>query len=160
MRLGWRALLDPVHLLAFGFGAGLAPRAPGTFGTLVAVVPAWWCFGLPWPVRLGVVAAVVAVGVWICGASARRLGVHDHPGIVLDEVAGLLLTALAVPEKSFFWFSLAFVLFRIFDILKPWPIRDVDHRLGGGTGIMLDDLMAAVYAAVCLTVSRAFLPTT
>jgi phosphatidylglycerophosphatase A len=160
VRVGWRALLDPVHFLAFGFGAGLAPRAPGTFGTLVAVVPAWWCFALPWPVRLGVVAAVVAAGVWICGASARRLGVHDHPGIVLDEVAGLLLTALAVPEKSFFWFALAFVLFRVFDILKPWPIRDVDHRLGGGAGIMLDDLMAAVYAAACLTVSRAFLPTT
>ena len=75
-------------------------------------------------------------------------------------VAGLLLTALALPEKSLFWFALAFVLFRIFDILKPWPIRDVDHRLGGGAGIMLDDLMAAAYAAVCLTVSRAFLSTT
>jgi phosphatidylglycerophosphatase A len=160
VRVGWRTLLDPVHFVAFGFGAGLAPRAPGTFGTLVAVLPAWWCFSLPWPLRLGVVAAVAAVGVWICGSSARRLGVHDHPGIVLDEIAGLLLAALAVPQKSIFWFALAFVLFRIFDILKPWPIRDVDHRLGGGAGIMLDDLMAAVYAAVCLTVSRALLPTT
>jgi phosphatidylglycerophosphatase A len=160
VRLGWRALLDPIHFVAFGFGAGLAPRAPGTFGTLVAVLPAWWCFSLPLPWRLGIVAAVVAVGVWICGASARRLGVHDHPGIVLDEVAGLLLTVLAVPQKTFLWFALAFVLFRVFDILKPWPIRDVDHRLGGGAGIMLDDLMAAAYAAVCLTVLRALLPTT
>ena len=137
-------LRDPVHFIAFGFGAGLAPRAPGTFGTLVAVVPAWWCFALPWPVRLGVVAAVVAVGVWICGASARRLGVHDHPGIVLDEVAGLLLTALAVPEKSFFWFALAFVLFRVFDILKPWPAGAFE-RLPGGIGVMADDGMAAIY---------------
>ena len=159
MRLGWRTLLDPVHFVALGFGAGLAPRAPGTFGTLVALLPAWWCFGLPLPWRVGIVAAVIAAGIWICGKSARRLGVHDHGGIVFDEIAGLMLTALALPENTFLWLALAFVLFRIFDIWKPWPIREVDHRLKGGAGIMLDDLMAAVYAAVCLVGLRAILPT-
>ena len=160
MRLGWRTLLDPVHFVALGFGSGLAPRAPGTFGTLVAVLPAWWCFALPLPWRIGIVAAVIAAGIWICGESARRLGVHDHGGIVFDEIAGLMLCALALPENSPFWLALAFVLFRIFDIWKPWPIREVDHRLAGGAGIMLDDLMAAAYAAVCLVGLKAFLPTT
>jgi phosphatidylglycerophosphatase A len=160
MRLGWRTLLDPVHFVALGFGAGLAPRAPGTFGTLVAVIPAWWCFRLSLPWRVAIVLAVIALGVWVCGESARRLGVHDHGGIVFDEIAGLLLTALALPENTFFWIALAFVLFRIFDIWKPWPIREVDHRLAGGAGIMLDDLIAAVYAALCLTIIKTFLPTT
>jgi len=160
MRLDFRTLLDPVHFVALGFGSGLAPRAPGTFGTLVALLPAWWCYGLPMAWRVAVVAAVVALGVWVCGESAKRLGVHDHGGIVFDEIAGLMLTALAVPQNTFFWWSLAFVLFRIFDIWKPWPIREVDHRLAGGAGIMLDDLIAAVYAAVCLVGLRALLPTT
>jgi phosphatidylglycerophosphatase A len=159
MRLRARTLRDPVHFLALGFGAGLSPWAPGTMGTLVALLPAWWCFGLPFAWRVGVVIAVIALGIWVCGESARRLGVHDHGGIVLDEIAGLLLAALALPERSFVWLALAFVLFRIFDIWKPWPIREMDHRLRGGAGIMLDDLMAAAYAAACLLGLQAFLPT-
>jgi phosphatidylglycerophosphatase A len=160
MRPGWRTLLDPVHFLAFGFGSGLAPRAPGTAGSLVALLPAWACFYLPWPWRVAVVAAVIALGIWICGESARRLGLHDHGGIVLDEIAGVLLAALAMPRNTLFWLALLFVLFRVFDIWKPWPIREVDHRLAGGAGIMLDDLMAAVYAAACLLGLQALLPTT
>ena len=160
MRLGLRTLRDPVQLVALGFGTGLAPRAPGTAGSLLALLPAWWCFTLPMPWRVAIVVAVAALGVWICGASARRLGVHDHSAIVFDEIAGLLATSLATPARSVFWFALTFVLFRIFDIAKPWPIREVDHRMRGGAGIMLDDLMAAVYAAVCLMVTRALLPTT
>lgn len=160
MRLGLRTLRDPVQLVALGFGAGLAPRAPGTAGSLLALLPAWWCFTLPLPYRVAIVAALVALGIFICGESARRLGVHDHSAIVFDEIAGLCAAALATPARTVFWFALTFVLFRVFDIWKPWPIRDVDHRLRGGTGIMLDDLMAAAYAAACLTVSRALLPTT
>lgn len=160
MRLGWRTLRDPVQLVALGFGTGLAPWAPGTAGSLLALVPAWWCFALPLPWRVAIVAAVVAVGVWVCGASARRLGVHDHSAIVFDEIAGLLAAALATPARTPFWFALTFVLFRLFDIVKPWPIRDVDHRMRGGVGIILDDLMAAGYAAICLLVTRALLPTT
>jgi phosphatidylglycerophosphatase A len=152
-------LRDPIHLLAFGFGAGLAPRAPGTAGSLLALLPAWYLLLLPWQWRVTAVAAVVAAGIWICGASARRLGRHDHPGIVLDEVAGIFLTVLVLPGPSVLTLSLAFVLFRVFDIWKPWPIRDLDHSVPGGLGIMLDDLMAAVYAAVCLTAVRVLLPT-
>ena len=160
MRLPLRTLRDPVQLVALGFGTGLAPWAPGTAGSLLALLPAWWCFTLPLPWRFAIVAAVAAVGVWICGASARRLGVHDHSAIVFDEIAGLLAASLATPARTFFWFALTFVLFRVFDVWKPWPIRDVDHRMRGGAGIILDDLMAAAYAAICLMVSRALLPTT
>jgi phosphatidylglycerophosphatase A len=160
VRLPLRTLLDPVQLVALGFGTGLAPRAPGTFGSLLALLPAWWCFTLPLSWRVAIVAAVVAVGVWVCGESARRLGVHDHSGIVFDEIAGLMATSLATPARTLLWFALTFVFFRLFDIWKPWPIREVDHRMRGGAGIILDDLMAAIYAAICLIVSRVFLPTT
>jgi phosphatidylglycerophosphatase A len=153
------ALRDPVHFLAFGFGAGLAPYAPGTFGSIVGVVAAWWLLELPLAARVALVLGVIALGIWICGESARRLGKHDDRRIVLDEIAGVLSTSLVVVEKTFFALALVFVFFRIFDILKPWPIRDVDHSLHGGLGIMLDDLIAAVYAAACVATIRVLLPT-
>ena len=152
-------LRDPVHFIAFGFGAGLAPRAPGTFGSLVGLVAAWWLFELPLPWRVAVVLAVIGAGIFICGESARRLNRHDDQRIVLDEIAGVLLTSLAVVERSLFAVALVFVFFRLFDIWKPWPIRDVDHRLGGGLGIMLDDLIAALFAAIGLAAIRVLLPT-
>ena len=152
-------LRDPVHFVAFGFGAGLAPRAPGTAGSVVGLVFAWLQLELPLAAQIAAVAIAVVFGIYVCGESARRLGAHDHPGIVFDEIVGVMLAALVVPGRSVFWFALLFVLFRIFDIAKPWPIRDVDHRLGGGLGIMLDDLMAAVYVAVCLLAIRVLLPT-
>jgi phosphatidylglycerophosphatase A len=102
---------------------------------------------------LGVAVALAISGIWICGESARRVGVHDHGGIVWDEIAGMYLTLLAAPATLAGWL-LAFVLFRALDIVKPWPIRDLDHRLGGGVGIMLDDLVAALYAAVVLGLYR------
>ena len=136
-----------------------APRAPGTFGSLVGLVAAWWLLDLPLPWRVLVVAAVIGSGIWICGESARRLNRHDDQRIVFDEIAGVLLTSLAVVERSVFALALVFVLFRFFDILKPWPIRDVDHSLRGGLGIMLDDLIAALYAAVCVATLRVLLPT-
>jgi phosphatidylglycerophosphatase A len=152
-------LRDPVHFIAFGFGAGLAPRAPGTFGSLVGVLAAWWLFELPLAWRVALVLAVIGLGIWICGESARRLERHDDQRIVFDEIAGVLLTSLAVVERSLFALALVFVFFRFFDILKPWPIRDVDHSLRGGLGIMLDDLIAALYAAVCVATIRVLLPT-
>ena len=142
-------LKDPVHFLAFGLGAGLAPKAPGTAGSLVGVLLGWFTAGLPLGWRLGILAALVGAGIWLCGESARRLGVHDHPGIVWDEIAGMYMVLAAVPPQPLF-FALAFALFRLFDIWKPWPIRDLDHRLAGGLGIMLDDLVAAFYAAILL----------
>jgi len=151
LRPTWRHLADPVHCLALGFGSGLAPVAPGTFGSLVglAIALALAPLGLTW--NLVAVAVAVGVGIWICGESARRLGVHDHPAIVWDEVAGMMITMLAVPDA---WWGapLAFVLFRLFDIAKPWPIREIDHGLGGGMGIMLDDVLAGLFAALGLTI--------
>jgi len=151
LRPTFRHLADPVHFLALGFGSGLAPVAPGTFGSLVGLLFAWAIapFGFAW--LLAATLAAVLAGVWICGESARRLGVHDHPAIVWDEVAGMMITMLAVPDA---WWGapLAFVLFRLFDIAKPWPIREVDHGLGGGAGIMLDDVLAGIFAALGLIV--------
>ena len=142
-------LRDPVHLLAFGFGSGLSPVAPGTMGTLVAVpmVAVAMSFGFAAHVVFAVAAAVA--GVYICGESARRLAVHDHPGIVWDEIAGYTVTMLAAP-RDWYWFAAGFVLFRFFDIVKPWPIREADHSLRGGAGIMLDDIIAGIFAGAIL----------
>ncbi len=142
-------LRNPVHLLSLGFGSGLAPRAPGTFGTLVAV-PIYLLLRhvdpqLYWLFVLG----SGMLGVWLCGVTARALGVHDHPGIVWDEITGYLLTMVAAPP-GWLWVVLGFVLFRLFDIWKPWPIRQLDHGVRGGLGIMLDDVVAALYAWACL----------
>jgi len=151
-----KVLSDPVNLLAFGLGSGLAPWAPGTFGSLLGVAVAWWTLplGLEW--RLGIAAGLVASGFWLCGEAARRIGVHDPPGIVWDEIAAIYLVLLAAPPEIGLW-ALGFGLFRLFDIWKPWPIRDLDHRLGGGPGIMLDDLVAALYAAILLVFTRWFI---
>ena len=147
-----------MHFVALGFGAGLAPRAPGTAGSVVALVPAWLTLDWPLAWRVGALLALALLGVWICGTSARRLGVHDHGGIVFDEIVGMLATVLLGAVGGVFWLALAFVFFRFFDIVKPWPIRDLDHRLKGGAGIMLDDLMAAIYAAGALRIIQAVLP--
>jgi len=147
---------DPVHFFAFGFGAGLAPVAPGTFGTLVAVPIELALRPLGMGVRVTVVLVVCALGVWLCGESARRLGAHDHPGIVWDEIAGYLLAMLAAPP-GWPWVIAGFLLFRLFDILKPWPIRELDHGIGGGTGIMLDDIVAGLFAGALILAARAYL---
>ncbi|MBT8077226.1 MAG: phosphatidylglycerophosphatase A [Gammaproteobacteria bacterium] len=152
-RLPAKKLLDPVNFLAFGFGSGLSPWAPGTAGTLVGVGIAWASLSLAPDLRLVIALVLVIAGVWICGESARRVGVHDHPGIVWDEIAGIYLVLLVAPPTVFGW-AAGFGLFRLFDIWKPWPIRDLDHRLAGGTGIMLDDLVAALYAALLLGIGR------
>ncbi len=144
-----KVIRDPVNLLAFGLGTGLAPKAPGTVGSLFGAALAWWTLPLGFESRLMVAAALIVSGIWICGESAKRIGVHDHPGIVWDEIAGIYLLLLVPPVTPAAW-ALAFGLFRLFDIWKPWPIRDLDHRLRGGPGIMLDDLVAALYAAVLL----------
>jgi len=152
-KLARKVLTDPVNLAAFGLGTGLSPVAPGTVGSLLGVGLAWLTLdlGLAW--QLLTAAVLAGAGIWICGESARRIGVHDHGGIVWDEITGMYLTLLAAPPTLTAWL-LAFGLFRAFDILKPWPIRDLDHRLGGGVGIMLDDLAAALYAIVLLSVYR------
>jgi phosphatidylglycerophosphatase A len=136
---------DPVLFLAFGFGSGLAKKAPGTFGTLAAI-PLFWLFAqADLPVYSLLTLIVIVAGVPICGLAAEKLGEHDFGGIVWDEIAGYLITMWLVP---FTWQTLiaGFILFRIFDILKPWPIKWVDQQVHGGLGIMLDDVLAAVFA--------------
>ena len=140
---------DPVHILAFGFGTGLAPLAPGTFGSLPGILFFWLTMDFVLYVQLGVALAITLVGIWFCGESARRIGVHDHGCIVWDEIVGMYVTLLVAPFSVVGW-TLAFVLFLFMDIVKPWPIRDLDHRISGGVGIMLDDLAAALYAAILL----------
>jgi phosphatidylglycerophosphatase A len=142
----WR---NPIHFLAFGFGSGAAPVAPGTFGTLVAVPIYLLLLPLnPWA-YLAVVLVITLVGIWLCHVTSRDLGVHDHAGIVWDEIAGYLITMIAAPP-GWQWIVAGFILFRIFDIIKPWPIGWVDRRVHGGLGIMLDDVLAAVFAWVVL----------
>lgn len=142
-------LASPVHLLAFGFGAGIIPKAPGTWGTGVAIPIFLVLQGVSLPVYLALVLVLSLLGIWICGVVARDLGVHDHPGIVWDEIVGYLITMIAAPAGWPWWLA-GFVLFRIFDILKPWPIRVIDKGVEGGFGIMLDDILAGLMALACL----------
>ncbi len=148
-RVDPRLLRDPGHFLSLGFGSGLSPLAPGTAGT-AAAIPLWWLLApLPlWAYAL-VVLGLFLVGIPLCQRTTDRLGSHDHSAIVWDEVVGYLLTMIAVP---FSWTAaiFGFFLFRLFDVWKPWPVRSLDKRVQGGLGIMLDDIGAAVYAALAL----------
>ena len=147
---------NPIQFLAFGFGSGLAPRAPGTFGTLAAV-PIYWLVA-DWSLleysALILVSAVL--GIWICGAASRQLNVHDHPGIVWDEFVGYWITMWAVPV-DWVWILAGFVAFRVFDIAKPWPINVLDKKVAGGFGIMIDDILAGVMACVTLHIALALI---
>ena len=142
-------MTNPLLFLAFGCGIGLTPKMPGTAGSLLGVLVAWLTIEMPLELRFVVAIALIVIGVGLCGEAARRIGVHDHPGIVWDEIAAMYLLLLVAAPEITAW-AAAFVLFRLMDILKPWPIREVDHRLPGGAGIMLDDLLAALYAAILL----------
>ena len=142
-------LKNPINFLAFGLGSGCAPKAPGTFGTAAAVL-----FYLPlqylsiW-LYLGFIVVTFALGVWLCDRASKTLGVHDHGGIVWDEFVGYWITMIAAPA-GWIWILLGFLLFRLFDIWKPWPIKVADDVVEGGFGIMIDDVLAGVYALICL----------
>jgi len=139
----------PDSFCACGFGTGAAAFAPGTFGTL-AGLPFYWAMQmLSLPVYLAIVVLMFIVGVWICDRTAKALQVHDHPGIVWDEIVGFLVTMILAPS-GWIWWLVGFLLFRLFDIVKPWPIKWLDQRVGGGFGIMIDDVLAGVFAAGCL----------
>ena len=135
----------PAHFLSLGFGSGLSPIIPGTAGTLAAI-PIYLLMeplSLVW--YLFAVAVMSIVGFWICGFTTRALGVPDHGSIVWDEIVGYLITMAALPP-GWLWMVLGFFLFRVLDILKPWPISWVDRNMKGGIGIMLDDILAGVLA--------------
>ena len=151
-------LSHPAHLLSFGFGSGLARKAPGTFGTLAAF-PIYWYLAprLTDAMFLLVLAGAFAVGVWACGITGKVLGVADYCGIVWDEIVAFMLVLFFTPP-GLDWSLLAFVLFRFFDIAKPPPIRFFDSNWHGGLCVMFDDLLAAGYALLCLAVIRSVLP--
>ena len=147
----------PAHLIAFGFGSGLAPKAPGTVGTLLGF-PLFWLIvtvAPDLPNQMILLTATFLLGIWACGRTGRALGVADHGGMVWDEIVAFALVLMFTPALLFtptgwLWIALAFALFRLFDILKPWPIRLADSHLKNGFGVMFDDLLAAAYAIAAL----------
>jgi phosphatidylglycerophosphatase A len=148
-----RALLaTPAGWLACGFGSGLVPVAQGTFGSLAALLPWLLLRELPLPIYLAVLLIGFGAGVWACNVASRSLGVADHRSLVWDEFIGqwvALLPLLVLPAP---WWAIAlgFVLFRLFDVWKPWPISWLDRRVKGGMGVMIDDVVAGVFAAAVL----------
>jgi len=146
---GFQELKNPVHFLAMGLGAGCVPQFPGTAGTLVglllySILPhlSVFCY-------TAMLVVLFLPGIWLCGRTARHLGVHDHPAIVYDEIVGYLVTMTMAPP-GWRWIVTGFLLFRLFDIWKPWPIRWLDRNVTGGLGVMLDDLVAGLFALVAL----------
>ena len=144
------------HWIAFGFGSGLAPWAPGTFGTLAAVPLYWLLQPLSLAAYLALLLVLSGIGVWACSRTARDLGSNDPSAIVWDEVLGYLL-AMAGSPGGWSWVLAGFVVFRLFDIWKPWPVRVLDQRVGGGLGIILDDLAAGAMTWAVLWLAAAAL---
>lgn len=145
---------NPWHLLATGFGSGLIPFMPGTMGS-IAAIPFWWLMMmtfLPWQLYSLLVMLGISLGVYLCHQTAKDMGVHDHGSIVWDEFIGMWITLMALPTNDWQWVAVGFVLFRIFDIWKPWPIRWFDRNVHGGMGIMVDDIVAGIVAAGLLYV--------
>jgi phosphatidylglycerophosphatase A len=151
-----KILTNPIHCLAFGFGSGLAPKAPGTFGTVMAI-PFYFLLSQNSLLIYGLITLIAfLVGVYLCGKTADDLGVHDHPGIVWDEFVGFWITMFAAPA-GWLWLLVGFLLFRLFDIWKPWPIKLLDQKVESGLGIMIDDVLAGVYALVLLQLLAYFI---
>ena len=142
-------LKNPLHFLSLGFGSGLMPKAPGTFGTLAAIPVYIMMSELSLVFFVAITLLITLVGIYLADYTSKALGVHDHSGIVIDEIAGYLITMIAVPY-DWVWIVTGFIFFRIFDILKPWPISWLDKRVKGGFGIMIDDVLAGVFALLCV----------
>lgn len=148
-------LTNPIHLLALGFGSGLIRPAPGTWGSVVGVLLG--ALLLQWldvKTFAFLTALGFAFGCYLCQKTSHDMGVHDHGSIVWDEIIGVFIVLLALPQISWLWCLLAFVLFRFFDILKPFPIRYFDQKLMSGFGIMIDDVLAAGYSVLCVAIVR------
>ncbi len=144
-RVPAKLLLNPAHLLSLGFGSGLSPKMPGTMGTVIAIPLYLLLPEMNWKIYLTIIIGAFLIGIFLCGYTAKALNVHDHPGIVWDEIVGYFITMFMVP-KEWIWILFGFLLFRLFDIWKPWPISIADKRLKGGFGIMLDDVIAGLFA--------------
>jgi phosphatidylglycerophosphatase A len=142
-------LSHPAHFFALGFGSGLAPKAPGTFGTLIGLPLFWLISDFSLSAQLLYILILFIAGIYVCDKTGKDLGVADHSGIVWDEIAAIMLVLTIVPV-TWFWWILAFALFRLFDIWKPYPICYVDAKLKNGFGVMFDDLLAAIFAMLVL----------
>jgi len=145
-----RLLASPAGWIACGFGSGLTPKAQGTFGSLAAVLPWLLLRGLSVPAWVGVIVVAFVIGVWACNVSGRILGVDDHRSLVWDEFVGLWITLLPALVAPWWAVVLGFALFRLFDVWKPWPIAWFDRRVKGGFGVMLDDVIAGIFAGIVL----------
>lgn len=155
LRPGFKFVFShPAHFIAFGFGAGLSRFAPGTAGTLVGF-PIYWLIApyySAWEM-LALIGVLFAIGVWACGVAGRNLGISDHGGMCWDEIVAFLLI-LEVAPKDLYWQVAAFFLFRIFDVVKPSPIRELEKRMKGGFGVMFDDILAAGYTLLALAIVK------
>jgi len=149
-------LRHPLGWIASGFGSGFSPRAPGTVGTAAALLPWLWLRMLPLPFYALAVLIAFAIGVWASSWVVRRSGVQDPQVVVWDEFVGVWIALVAAPT-GWIWMLAGFALFRLFDIWKPWPVSWADEKIGGGLGVMLDDVFAGVYALVVLQVTVYFL---
>lgn len=145
MNLVNRVYQDPVYFIAFGFGSGLIAIAPGTFGTLAAIPLYLLMINCNWIIYLLCLSLAFILGVWVSERVVMDLGIPDYKGIVWDEVVGYLCTMFLAP-KGLWWMILGFILFRLFDVWKPGPIRHIDEKIQGGLGVMLDDVLAAIPA--------------
>lgn len=144
-----KVFTNPVHFLAFGFGSGLSPKAPGTVGTVVALIIYLLLSQLPLVAYLVMLFVTFVVGIYICDRSSKLLGIHDHGGIVWDEFVGYWIAMLFAPN-GWVWVLIGFILFRLFDILKPFPINYFDKHVNGGLGIMIDDVIAGIFSCICI----------
>ena len=141
------SIKNPIHFISLGFGSGLLPKAPGTYGSLAALHICMLLVYLPWQYVLAVAVFTFFLGWYTSSKTEQAMGMHDNSAIVIDEFDGMFISVLFYPPCWYYCF-LAFVLFRIFDVLKPWPINALDKRIGGGLGIMLDDVLAGIFALV------------
>ena len=142
-------LAHPAHFFGLGFGSGLAPKAPGTFGTIVGLPLFWLISGYTLNIQLTVISVLFIIGIYICDKTGKALGVADHGAIVWDEIVAMMLVLAFAPFTWLGWLA-AFLLFRLFDIWKPYPICYFDAKLKNGFGVMFDDLLAAIYAILSL----------
>ncbi len=151
-------LKNPWHLLAVGLGSGLSPKAPGTCGSFLAM---FFCMALlmaPWYVTPLVAIVVFFIGVKACNEAEKAMGIHDHGGLVIDEFVGMFISIIAFPQGAWYLAILAFALFRFFDILKPFPVSYADRNIKGGLGVMVDDVLAGIYALLSGHIILYFLP--
>ncbi len=149
-------LQHPAHFFALGLGSGLAAKAPGTVGTLIGLPLFWLISVYDLSTQLAVIATLFLLGVYFCSVTGKALGVVDHGSIVWDEIVAMMLV-LTVTPNQWPWTLTAFLLFRLFDIWKPYPIRQFDQKLKNGFGVMFDDLLAAGYAMLVLLVLMWFI---